>query len=268
MDDRTIPTSELQPESQSGTSENDSRWKNTLPTKKSTALPLEEDLTIAYPVSLVEQITKFLTTAIMEGKLASGQPLVENEIQRRFGISRSPIRESFRILEKNGLVVSIPRKGTFVRQITRKDIEENFPIRAMLEGFAAQLAASRWEPEHLSKMELALSLMTEAAKENDSTSYFKKHSDFHDALIAASKNDTLIAILDNLRRHSMWFRFTYLWHKSNYDYSVRVHTQILDLTRKRDADKLEALVKEHTLVGFKDFLSFLDSNTDAKNQST
>jgi len=239
----------------------DAKEGGRLSMKKPTTLPLGEELTIEYPVSLVEQITKFLTTAILEGKLENGQPLVESEIQRRFGISRSPIRESFRILEQNGLVVIIPRKGTFVRKITRKDIEEHFPIRAMLEGYAARLAALFAGPEDISRMELALSLMIKAAKENDSMAYFKKHSEFHDVLISACKNDTLIAILDHLRRHAIWFRFTYLWHQRNYDYSVRVHTQILDLMIKKDADQLESLVKEHTLVGFQDFLKFLDSKT-------
>jgi DNA-binding GntR family transcriptional regulator len=89
---------------------------------------IEEEFRPQYPVSLVEQITDFLTNAIIEGKLIGGQRLVENELQRTFGISRAPIRESFRILEKNGLLVNIHRKGTFVRKITQKDVEENFPI--------------------------------------------------------------------------------------------------------------------------------------------
>jgi DNA-binding GntR family transcriptional regulator len=66
-----------------------------------------------YPVSFVEQITEFLTNAILEGRLQNGQRLGENELQRQFGISRAPIKESFRILEKNGLIVITPRKGTY-----------------------------------------------------------------------------------------------------------------------------------------------------------
>jgi DNA-binding GntR family transcriptional regulator len=72
-----------------------------------------------YSISLVEQITEFLTQAIMDGQFESGERLVENELQRRFGVSRSPIRESFRVLEKKGLVNNVPRKGTYVRKISR-----------------------------------------------------------------------------------------------------------------------------------------------------
>ena len=238
-----------------------SKNEDILFSKKPNPFAFETELTLEYPVSLVEQITKFLTDAIMEGKIENGQRLGESELQRRFGISRSPIRESFRILEKNGLVITVPRKGTFVRKITRKDIEENFPIRALLEGFAARLAISHSEPEDIRRMEFALSKMVEAVKENDFGSYFKYHSDFHDAFIYASKNDTLIEILDNLRRRAIWFRFTYLWHQANYDYSIRVHSEILDLVIKKDADRLEALVKEHTLIALDDFQKFLNSKS-------
>jgi DNA-binding GntR family transcriptional regulator len=100
-----------------------------------------------FQVPLVNQLTEFLTNAIIEGNLKEGQRLVENELQRTFGISRAPIRESFRILEKNGLVNTIPRRGSFVRNVTQKDVEENFPIRAYLESLAARLAVQNLTPE-------------------------------------------------------------------------------------------------------------------------
>ena len=72
--------------------------------------------------------------------MKGGERLVENELRRSLGVSRAPIRESFRILERDGFITRVPRKGTFVRKITKKDIEENFPIRASLESLAAKLA--------------------------------------------------------------------------------------------------------------------------------
>jgi len=215
-----------------------------------------------YPVSLVEQITEFLTNAIIEGRLENGQRLVENELQRRFGISRAPIRESFRILEKKGLVNIIPRKGTFVRKITQKDIEENFPIRACLEGLAARLATSNMESKDIKGMELALSRMTEEAKNNNFKSYFKYHNEYHEIFINASRNDTLIEIIENLRRQAVWFRFSYLWHQENFEYAIRVHREILDLFIKKDAERVEALVKEHILIALDRFLQFLVSKNE------
>jgi DNA-binding GntR family transcriptional regulator len=229
---------------------------------------IEKNFTPQYQVPLVEQMAEFLKNAILEGGLQSGQRLIENELQRKFGISRAPIRESFRILEKSGLVTIIPRKGTFVRAISQKDIEENFPIRAYLEGLAARQAISHLTAENVEKMELSLSKMTEAAKRGDFKSYFRYHNEYHEIFIKASKNGTLIGILENLRHQAIWFRFSYLWHQEQFEYAIRVHRKILDLLIKKDADRLEALVKEHILVALNRFLQFLGAKNKAAPYAT
>lgn len=210
-----------------------------------------------YSASLVEQITEFLTNAIIKGELESGQRLVENELQRKFGISRAPIRESFRILERNGFVVTFPRKGTFVRTVTQRDIEENFPIRASLESLAARLAISNLRPEDLRKMEIAFSGMKKAAKKSNFKLYQKYHSKFHETFINASKNDTLIGILGNLRRQAIWFWFLYLYVHESFGYSIEIHKKILDGFLDKDANQSEALVKEHILRALNWFQKFL-----------
>ena len=214
-----------------------------------------------YSLPLVQQIAEFLTNAIIDGRLKNGQRLVENELQREFKVSRAPIREAFRILEKNGLVVIIPRKGTFVREISQKDIEELFPIRAWLERLAAQIATSHLEPRDIEEMNLALLGMTEAAKRKDFKSYFKHHLKFHETFINASKNDTLIGMLENVRRQALWFRFSYLWHEENFEYAGRAHREILDLFVRNNADSAGILVEQHILIAMNEFLKFLASRT-------
>ena len=214
-----------------------------------------------YAIPLVQQTAEFLTDAIIEGRLRNGQRLVENELQREFKISRAPIREAFRVLEKNGLVIIIPRRGTFIREITRKDIEELFPVRASLEGLAARTASSYLEPKDIEAMELALSGMTEAAAGKDFKSYFEHHIKFHETFINASKNDTMIRIIENLRRQALWFRFSYLWHEENFEYTLRVHREILDLFIKKDAHSVGALVEQHILIALDEFVNFLTSKS-------
>jgi DNA-binding GntR family transcriptional regulator len=226
------------------------------------SITVEKEFSPQYQVSLVEQITEFLTNAIIEGRLVGGQRLIENELQRRFGISRAPIRESFRILERNGLVITHPRKGTFVRKIIQKDIEENFPIRASLESLAARLAVPNLQPLEVEEMELALLRMTEEAKKNDFKSYLKHHSKYHEIFIHASKNDTLIRIIEDLRRQVIWFRFSYLYIQESSEYAFRVHREILNLFIKRDVERVEALVKEHILFALDRFLKFLASKNE------
>jgi len=211
-----------------------------------------------YQVSLVEQITEFLTNSIIEGQFKSGERLVESDLQRRFGISRSPIRESFRILEKNGLVVTIPRKGTYIKKISRKDITENFPITANLEGLAARLAIPHLEANDIKKMESSLLRMEEAAAKNNFRSYLKNHYDFNDTFIVASRNDALVQILENLRNQILWFRYHNFYVRESYDYALKVHREIFNLFLKRDPDRLDALIKEHAFVLLDQFLVFIE----------
>jgi len=70
----------------------------------------EKNFSPRYPIPLVQQIAEFLANAIIEGLLKNGKRLVENQLRRKFKISRAPIREAFRVLEKNGLVCIIPRE--------------------------------------------------------------------------------------------------------------------------------------------------------------
>ena len=212
-----------------------------------------------YAVPLVEQITEFLTQAILDGQFRSGDRLVETGLQKQFRVSRSPIRESFRVLEKKGLVTNVPRKGTYVRNITQKDIEENFPVRANLESLAACLALPHLTDQDLGKMEILFSRMEQAAQANDFKAYLKHHLQFHDIFILASRNDTLIDILNNLRSQALWFRYSYLYIQESFDYAIKVHRSILGFFRNKEAEKLEALVKEHILIALNRFIQFLES---------
>lgn len=223
---------------------------------------IEKNFAIQYPISLVSQVTDFLTDSLIEGRLVPGERLVENDLQRRFRISRGPIRESFRILEKDGFVVTLPRKGTFVRKITRKDVEENFPIRAHLEGLAARLAVTHIQQRDIDRMEFALSKMAQAAQRNNFRAYLKQHLEFHETFILASKNDTLVEILQNLRRQAMWFRLLYLYVHESLEDELRVHRDILDLFIQRDVDRLEYRVREHILVALEKFLNYITSKTE------
>jgi len=220
----------------------------------------EDEFVPQYPVSLVDQVAEFLTKAILEGRYKSGQCLVENELQRKFGVSRAPIREAFFVLERNGLLTNIPRKGRFVRTIKEKDIEENFVIRANLESLAARLAIPHLGPEDFNKMDSALSAMFLAAKENDLKTFYRFHYEFHGTFIQASQNDTLIRILENLRYQTICFQYN---HPSPQecpdDNLISVHRQILDLFIRKDTDAIEHLVKKHILVALDGLLRHLAS---------
>ena len=94
-----------------------------------------------------------LRSAILEGKLKSGQRLMEVQLAEQLGVSRTPVREAIRKLELEGLVVMLPRKGAYVANISVKDLMDVLEIRASLEGLGASLAAERRTEEDIKNLE-------------------------------------------------------------------------------------------------------------------
>ena len=199
------------------------------------------------PLGLTEQVSKVLTEAILDGVLEPGTQLLETELQQQLGVSRSPIRETFRDLERKGLVVIVPRRGAFVKEITVRDIKENFPVRANLEGLAAKLAYGNLSSNDLGKMRTTLKGMKQAGRENDREAYRHNHQEFHEIFIKASDNQLLIDILQNLRMHRVWYFVSYRYQKLDFQMAIDVHEKIYNLFEQKgtDALELESLVKFH-----------------------
>jgi DNA-binding GntR family transcriptional regulator len=199
------------------------------------------------PQVLTEQISQVLTEAILDGALEPGTQLLEMELQQQLGISRSPLREAFRDLEKKGLVVIMPRRGTFVKEITTRDVKENFPVRANLEGLAARMAHGKLSGEDLARMRSALEGMKQAGRDKDREAYRRNHQEYHDIFIEASDNRLLIDLLQNLRMHRLWYFVSYRYQKLDFQVAIDVHEQILNLFERKSSDPLEIerLVKFH-----------------------
>ena len=213
-----------------------------------------------HPISLVEQVCEFLTSDIINGKLKPGDSLKEETLINEFRISRSPIREALRILAGKGLVTIVPRKGAHVRRITEKDILDIFPVRSMLEGFAANLAAQRMTEREITRLSVAIEQMEKSAEEKDFTSFMKGHYEFHRTYIEASDNEILKEILENLLNKALWLHFSFRYLHKNYSFSVRKHKEILRCFIRRDKDRVDGLVRQHIGAGMQGFLSLIAKN--------
>lgn len=218
------------------------------------------------PAGLVEKLSEAMTEAILEGVFRGGDQLTELDLQKQFKISRTPIRESFRVLEKKGLVEVIPRKGTFVKRISSRDIEENFPVRSVLEGLAAKQAYTRMSPSGLESMERALAGMKVAAENEDAKFYWKQHILFHEIFIDACGNQLLINHLKTLRMQIMWYQFSYQYYQEEFKNSYQIHEVIMGLFKSKnsDPDLLEAAVRTHIEVAVNKFLGYLDEHEKLK----
>jgi len=222
---------------------------------------LTEQKTIkSKPTGLGVQIAEMLKQAILEGDFKGGDQLGEHDLQVRFGVSRSPLREAFRELEKLGLVEIIPRKGSFVRRISRKDIEENFPVRAALEGLAAELAAKNMTKNTLGRLEDILEEMKKATRDEDIRRYYTYHLQFHEIFIERAENELLINTLGRFRMQSLWHRFSYQYYQEDLEKSFQVHQDILDSFKdpKMDPEKIRILVEYHINEALNSFLVYLE----------
>lgn len=206
------------------------------------------------------RVSDVLTEAILDGSLENGQKLIETDLQQMFGISRSPLREAIRDLEKKGLVTIVPRRGAFVRRVTVKDIEDIFPVRANLEALAARIAHARINADDLVEMRATLEKMTAAQQQGNTKHYWRRHADFHEIFIHASGNDVLIETLSRLRLHSLWYRFSYQYYEEDQISHLEVHRRIYRLFEDRTADVavLEKIVHDHIEGAFEKFVGYLN----------
>jgi DNA-binding GntR family transcriptional regulator len=218
------------------------------------------------PAGLVEKLSEAMTEAILEGIFKEGDQLTELDLQRQFNVSRTPIRESFRVLEKKGLVEVIPRKGTFVKRISPRDIEEHFPVRSVLEGLAARQACANMSPSTLASMERSLARMKIAAENEDTKNYWKQHIIFHEIFIHACGNHLLIDLLKPLRMQIMWYRLSYQYYQEDFKNSYRAHEKIMGLFRNKntDPDRLEVAVRKHIEEAVHKFLGYLHEQEKLK----
>ena len=116
-------------------------------TKKGSVMETSQDY------SLSGKVFRTLSEQILSGKYQTGDELREVTVGKELGVSRTPVREAFRKLELEGLVTSIPNKGTYVNGISRDDVQDIYMIRSRLEGLAARLATRRITPEQINEME-------------------------------------------------------------------------------------------------------------------
>lgn len=196
--------------------------------------------------SLSDQLYEYLSNSIIEGKIKPGEKLVENDLGRQFGISRSPIRECFRILESEGLITIHPRKGTFVRELTSKDIEDVFPVRASLESLAAKLAVPNIKEKEIGIFSDLIIKMEESLGNGDIKSFLRFNFEFHSIFIKASNNQVLEKTLKNLGK-GLWLRIAFLYYQApeGLNYSNSMHKKIVRAFQRKDVQSVQRLVEEH-----------------------
>lgn len=196
-------------------------------------------------LSLKEKAYAAIKEAILKLELEPGAPLVESELARQLGISKTPVRDALQELEREGFVTRIPFKGTYVTEISVKDLIEIFQLRAVLEGLAANLAAERFTEEDLAQLTEVLDAAEEALAEGDLHRSSASNRMLHEAIVDKADNERLRLLVHNLDDHVKRFGAVSDRIRGRLDTSIREHRVILEALCKQDSMAAEEAVREH-----------------------
>ena len=187
-------------------------------------------------IGVSESALKYIRVHIITGTLAPGQKLNEIELATALGISRAPLREAFRILENEHLVVSVPRKGCCVTGLSMKDCQDLFGVRTMMECYAVDLIGSRGIRE-LPSVETALEKTAELKNPEHKDAYAKFNylrciADFHIKLIEAAGNRKINQLYSAIFSSLARYQGLYTYIPGLMEKSQKEHEQFLRLIKR------------------------------------
>jgi DNA-binding GntR family transcriptional regulator len=208
--------------------------------------------------SLGQMVYENLRQAIVRGDIAPGTRLVESQIADAQGISRTPVREAIHKLERERFIERLPHGGFGVLGLSRQDIIETFGIRSVLEGYAARLAALNYGTDDLEPLQVKIDEFQRLLEKKQLKSLPEVNTQFHDLLYALSRSPRLVGMIYGLRDHIFRFRQIILKDEQQSRTSNEDHQLMIEYIRRRDAEGVEQLVREHILRGQEMVLKALD----------
>ncbi len=208
---------------------------------------MTEDLTLnmnAY-LPLRDVVFQTLREAILRGELKPGERLMELQLAAQLGVSRTPIREAIRMLEQEGLAVTMPRKGAEVAKMTLKGMEDVLEIREALDILACQLACDRITDELLVTLEEKKKAFEASLETKDVKVIADADISFHDVIYEATGNPKLIALLSNLREQIYRYRVEYLKAVESYPILIKEHDDIYQSLVRHNREESTVAIREH-----------------------
>lgn len=194
---------------------------------------------------LREVVCETLREAVISGVLKPGERLMEIQLAEELGVSRTPVREAIRKLEMEGFVVMIPRRGTYVADISIKDINDVYEIRTALDVLAAGLAAERISDDELETMERLMVEIGEYAETGTLDKIVEADTRFHDVLYQASRNERLVGIINNLREQITRLRTTSMNYPGRLTQMMEEHKCLVEAIASRDVEAAQRAAREH-----------------------
>lgn len=195
--------------------------------------------------NLSQRIYEILKDQIINEKLAPGERLLDDKLASSFGVSRTPVREALTRLTSEGLVEITPRSGVYVKKLTKKDVEEIYKIRKVLEGLAAREATPIIDDNKLGQLNLLLKKAKRSLNSNDCQPYIDFDVALHDSILKNCQSSRLYSIITNLNSLIHVFRVRVARNKEKARQALNEHEAILNAIKARDPKKAEKVMMEH-----------------------
>jgi DNA-binding GntR family transcriptional regulator len=203
--------------------------------------------------TLTGRVYSSIKQAILSLELKPGSPLVEDELARQLGTSKTPVRDALITLERDGLVIKIPYKGTYVTEVALQDATDIFEIRSVLEGLAARRAVRAFSPRELDDLAGVLAEAAAARVRGDFELASQNGARFHKAIHARADNQRILPILEKLDEQLERLRRLSDRVEGRLEKSGREHQEILEALKLGDPEKAEQAMRAHLESVLRDF---------------
>jgi DNA-binding GntR family transcriptional regulator len=195
--------------------------------------------------SLHDEVAAKLRDRIFAGTLAPGSFVDEPALCAELSISRTPLREALKVLTAEGLLRHEPRRGCFVSQITEQDLDEIFPVIALLEGRCAFEAANNATDADLVALEQLHDKLQRSARAKRITEYYETNFAIHEAIILLANNRWLAQVIGDLRKIVKLARLQQLHAPGRLEQSLSEHMAVYAALKAHDAEGAEAAMRTH-----------------------
>ena len=199
------------------------------------------------PNSLHDEAASRLREQIFAGALPPGSFLDEAALCERLAISRTPLREALKVLVAEGLLRHEPRRGCFVAEITERDLDDLFPVIALLEGRAAHEATRKAVAADVAALEVLHQRLQQFASEGLIADYYEANYAIHEAFITLADNRWLAQVIGDLRKILRLARAQTLHVPGRLQQSLAEHLAVFAALKARDCDAAEEAMRNHLL---------------------
>jgi DNA-binding GntR family transcriptional regulator len=209
----------------------------------SASLPLRASMaaSLTLPFALAERLREM----IIEGELAPGARLNERGLCERLGVSRTPLREAFRVLAAEGLVDLQPNRGAQVVAFSDDDIRESFEVMGALEALSGELACRRIGDDEVAEIKALTFEMLACHARHDLPAYYRLNRAIHDRINEAAGNALLRQMYVTLNQRIQNLRFRSNLDREKWNRAAREHAAIVEALEARDGSRLAATLRSH-----------------------